>query len=668
MKEALATYLLETNIISDKEEILSLPYSHYASFERDIKTKLESPLFTYQFKHFHCQTENNLPEMFITVIEGQDHFVFKRNNLFVYGNKNIASVESLLGKELLVIEIQPTARKVDELIDFVKINFSRYQLFGIFLIAFVLLTPLFANIFNTRLIFSDTVFSFIYISTFFILGLLLEFFLKKIIKSKVIVEMHTKSLAINRYLALNARNFKGQSVISSVKTVESYCKQYWERIPLLLTDGLTFTLVMLILILFLKAYSLILLSYYLLFSCFSIYYRFKNYTSAIEQEKTTNDDLLEKLSLIENKPFIPFLNQNVLDLHFLKSQADGFKTEKVMSHFNFNWGELAKAHSFLSMFFLFLSCYLAINFNHMPKSAMIAILLMNGRASGMVASFIGTGFGLKLALHHLRQSFTSLFPEDETLIVTENKKVRITSLGNISASNLGIAFDEKIVLDQVNFTFNSGVIHAIIGGSGSGKSSLVNALLRRDPSYTGSIHYNNGIKLEEVDDHFFSQNVAYINSSFSLFRGSIYYNFNLRGCFDLDYIKHVLIDVLGLESVPEEMLFEMDAAAIPMSTGQRARIMIKMSLYKKADLIVIDEGMIGISDSDKVDVFKLLREKYAHAIILIISHDKNVINMCDLRFLLKDKKLLLLSAPSAPQEASTEARPKAKNKITVNLK
>ena len=76
-----------------------------------------------------------------------------------------------------------------------------------------------------------------------------------------------------------------------------------------------------------------------------------------------------------------------------------------------------------------------------------------------------------------------------------------------------------------------------------------------------------------------------------------------------------------------------------LSGGQRQRVGIARAIYKNADLYIFDEATSGIDSNTETNLIKDIKLKYSDKILIFISHNKNVIDLCDETFELKNKKL-----------------------------
>jgi ABC-type multidrug transport system ATPase subunit/ABC-type multidrug transport system permease subunit len=168
----------------------------------------------------------------------------------------------------------------------------------------------------------------------------------------------------------------------------------------------------------------------------------------------------------------------------------------------------------------------------------------------------------------------------------------------------------KVILDNVSGHVTSGTVTAIMGSSGGGKTSLLNALagrLARGGTITGDITIN-GI---QVDDTF---RAAYVQQDDLLFstmtvRETLEFAANMRLKTDKEYRKKIvdeIIDVLSLRKCADTIVGS--ATTRGVSGGERKRVSIGVQLIDKPKLIFLDEPTSGLDTFQAKNVMVALRD------------------------------------------------------------
>jgi ABC-type transport system involved in cytochrome bd biosynthesis fused ATPase/permease subunit len=197
----------------------------------------------------------------------------------------------------------------------------------------------------------------------------------------------------------------------------------------------------------------------------------------------------------------------------------------------------------------------------------------------------------------------------------------------------GLAYHEadRAVLEAVDLDVAWGRRVAIVGPSGSGKSSLVRLLAHLDRPDAGAITLG-GVDLAELDEAGLRARVAYVPSEPGLARGYVR---------DVVALGRPVLEA-GLAALADLGL-DLDAAARieGLSRGETARLALARALAGAPEIVLLDEPTAGLGEDDTARVLSALRR--SGATVVVATHDPQVIGWCDEVFELREGRLDPLS-------------------------
>jgi ATP-binding cassette, subfamily B, bacterial MsbA len=237
-----------------------------------------------------------------------------------------------------------------------------------------------------------------------------------------------------------------------------------------------------------------------------------------------------------------------------------------------------------------------------------------------------------VAIRHIQEILEepSSIEEDENPICLEIRH------GTITFRNVSFSFDKKQkinpVLNNININIEPKRITAIIGSSGSGKTSILRLITRLyDPS-EGQVLID-GQDLKNVSIQSLRSQIAVVPQSPVIFTGSIIENIRLanpnasdtevkQACLNADAIKFINKFEKGLDTV-------VGKGGIYLSVGQAQRIAIARALLKKAKILLLDEPNSAIDPESAKSIMNTLHKLKKEMTIVLVAHDREAIDKVD---------------------------------------
>ena len=229
------------------------------------------------------------------------------------------------------------------------------------------------------------------------------------------------------------------------------------------------------------------------------------------------------------------------------------------------------------------------------------------------------------------------FLESDYLTVHQNEKtISLESAVEISAENLVVLSTQGSALTQpLNFQIPANHNVALVGQSGAGKTSLINAILGFLP-YEGSLKIN-GQELRESNLADWRKHIAWVGQNPLLLQGTIKENLLLGNIQANDEeINQALIrsqakeftDKLGLHH-------EIKDGGLGISVGQAQRLAIARALLRKGDLLLLDEPTASLDAQSENLVLHALNKASQHQTTLMITHRIEDLKQCDQIFVMQ---------------------------------
>lgn len=227
---------------------------------------------------------------------------------------------------------------------------------------------------------------------------------------------------------------------------------------------------------------------------------------------------------------------------------------------------------------------------------------------------------------------------------TEGQLNHWPTRGEIEVDNLFVRYADHLptVLKGVSFKVGSGERIGIVGRTGSGKSTLFQALYRFIEPYEGSIKID-GIDIRHVPLKLLRRKMAIIPQDPTLFMGSIRSNLDRFHEYSDDDIKKSLIQTGLLDFVlnlPDGLHYQLTEGGANLSQGQRQLLCMARALLIGAKIIVMDEATASVDLETDALLQKVIRDELKGVTILVIAHRLSTVQDSDQIIELQNGELL----------------------------
>ncbi len=201
---------------------------------------------------------------------------------------------------------------------------------------------------------------------------------------------------------------------------------------------------------------------------------------------------------------------------------------------------------------------------------------------------------------------------------------------------------EKQILKNISFSINAGERLAIVGATGSGKSTIAKVLLRLNEIEHGKILIND-VDIAELPLHCLRDNVSYIPQKAYIFSGTIADNFKFtnKDMTDKEMIKIAKVSQSYefIDSLPDKFSSFVAQGGTNFSGGQKQRLSIARALAKKSNIYLFDDSFSALDYATDAKLRKELKTFLKDKITIIIAQRLNTIANADKIIILKDGEI-----------------------------
>lgn len=217
-------------------------------------------------------------------------------------------------------------------------------------------------------------------------------------------------------------------------------------------------------------------------------------------------------------------------------------------------------------------------------------------------------------------------------------------LGNVELKNISFGYEEDSqVLSDISFNVKSGETIALIGPTGSGKSSLVHLLPRLYDYNKGSIKID-GIELNQIDKAWIRKNIGLVLQEPFLYAKTIKENIKLtnptledRRVLEAAKVASIHEDIEAFEKGYDTFVGERGTS---LSGGQKQRMAIARTIIEEKPIVIFDDSLSAVDTETDISIRTALNNRKNKATTIIISHRISTAAEADLILVLDKGKII----------------------------
>lgn len=225
--------------------------------------------------------------------------------------------------------------------------------------------------------------------------------------------------------------------------------------------------------------------------------------------------------------------------------------------------------------------------------------------------------------------------------LSEGSNAKPEIKGSIKFENVSYLYDDSgtIALNSVDFEIHAGETVAIVGPTGSGKTTVANLLCRLMDPTSGKI-YLDGIDLKEIDLVYLRSKIGYVPQDVFLFSDTISRNILFGADEESEETMHLAAKHAGLlenvQRFPKGFQTLLGERGITLSGGQKQRVSIARSLARNPGIIILDDCLSAVDTHTENEILQHLRDVTSDRTAVIISHRLSSVKLADRIVVLDD--------------------------------
>lgn len=235
--------------------------------------------------------------------------------------------------------------------------------------------------------------------------------------------------------------------------------------------------------------------------------------------------------------------------------------------------------------------------------------------------------------------------KEPSIIESQNShKTDVSKQGVVEFSHVGFTYPGAAgeALHDISFTANPGTVTAIIGSTGSGKSTVCNLLVRLYDATQGSILVE-GCDIKNIPTSLLRERIAYVPQKAVLFSGSVTSNIAFGTEMESQTIQQAASVAQAdqfIAEMPEGFESAISQGGANVSGGQRQRLAIARAIAKKAPVLVFDDSFSALDFQTDRRLRIALKEHMNNATVIIVAQRINTIAHADRILVLEDGKIV----------------------------
>ena len=318
-----------------------------------------------------------------------------------------------------------------------------------------------------------------------------------------------------------------------------------------------------------------------------------------------------------------------LEREYIKSLKISLRSSKIST-------TQSLISSFISTGFSMLTTYVGISQvlkGEMTLGSFMAFSTLSSYFTSPLSNLIGLQMQIQEASISMKRLTEIMdYPSEQQ---DDNERTSLAKVeGDIEFKDVTFRYGNRApALDHISFTIPAGKKVALVGSSGSGKSTITKLLLKYYEPEDGEIEVN-GVNLDEYTNASVRRAIAYVPQNIELFSKTIYDNIRVsRMDATLDEVKEAAKKADAhdfIRHLPLQYNTYLEEAGNGLSGGEKQRIALARAFLKNSNLYILDESTSNLDFATENLIFNMIYNELADRSMLIVAHRLSTIRDCDM--------------------------------------
>ena len=213
---------------------------------------------------------------------------------------------------------------------------------------------------------------------------------------------------------------------------------------------------------------------------------------------------------------------------------------------------------------------------------------------------------------------------------------------SIEFKNFNFSYDDKNVLENINFKINKGETVGIVGKTGSGKTTLIKQLLRLYPVKRDTLLLDNR-GIEKYYDYSVREKMGYAPQEYQLFSKTIkenilFYRENLENNLEQALVQSDIKK--DIESFKDGIITLVGENGISLSGGQKQRLGIARAILANPDILILDDSLSAVDANTEKTIIENIKNHRQGKTNIIVSHRISAVRHADKILVLENGEVL----------------------------